>query len=192
MVNLMVMFIAGMVVGHGDLMKDDVGYGMGGFSVDQRGKLVFFKSGAWPDKVGFLEAYEALVPFLDSKGNKTERGSSGRMESNGRTPFRKHAGIGNHVAGDLNYTLVVEENGAGFNYWFTDLTYQPYSNDRYGKRVKATSSPIPLERKMSSINEHIWQKQRIYAYETIEELANQLLVRLEAAGMPDVVDTSIQ
>src|SRR3546814_2231689 len=53
----------------------------------------------------------------------------------------------------FHYTLVIEDKGPEFTYWFTNLAYQPYRNDRYGKRVKATASPIPLERQPSKINE---------------------------------------
>ena len=106
--------------------------------------------------------------------------------------MKKHAGIGNHVAGDIHYTLVMEDRDGELNYWFTDLTYQPFRNDRYGKRVKATASPIPLERQMSSLNAQVWKKQKNYAYEAINEMADQVLAQLEVAGKPKVITTRME
>ncbi|GGC49009.1 hypothetical protein GCM10011386_46540 [Parapedobacter defluvii] len=187
MVNLVVMFMAGMAIGHGNPLKDDVGRDAGQFAVDQRGKFVVYKSEVLPNEVSFSEIQAQLNAFLASKGNETELKSTNRLESNGRIHMKKHAGIGNYVAGDVHYTLVVEDDGGQLNYWFTDLTYQPYRNDRYGKRVKATASPIPLERQMSKLNEHVWKKQKNYAYEAIDEMADQVLKQLEAADKPTVI-----
>lgn len=188
MVGLVMMLVAGMTASHGDFSTDDIGRNTGGFSVDQRGKLVLVKSESWPDKVGFAEASEALTDFLTTKGNTTTYVDAQRIEGRGRVPLTRHAGIGNYVAGDVHYTLVIEDNGSEFICWFTDLEYQPYRNDRYGKRIKATASPIPLERELSKINEPIWQKQRAYAYESIDKAANRLLAQLERLGKPTVVN----
>src|SRR5690606_37907269 len=187
MINLVVMLIAGVTVGHGGLSTDDIGRGTGGFSVDQRGKLVLLKSEMWPGQIGLDEAHETVTVFMAAKGDRTAHIGTNRIESSGRVRMKNHAGIGNRVAGDIYYTLVIEDNGAGFSYWFTDLRYQPYRNDRYGKLVKATSSPIPLESRASKINARIWQKQKTYAYEMIDGLAGRLLARLEAAARPSVV-----
>lgn len=192
MVNLVVMFAAGMAIGHGNPLKDDVGRDAGQFAVDQRGKFVVYHSDMLPSGVSFSDVQTQLNTFLASKGNETELRSATRLESKGRIPMKKHAGIGNYVAGEMHYTLVVEDEGGELNYWFTDLTYQPYRNDRYGKRVKATASPIPLERQMSKVNEHVWKKQKNYAYEAIDEMADQVLAQLEAAGKPRVITTRME
>lgn len=188
MVSLLVILMAGMSLGHTDFSSDDMRNGTGGFVTDQRGKLVLLKSDSWPDQVGFAEAREALTDFLAMKGNTTTHIGTGGVESKGRVPLKNHAGIGNHVAGDIHYTLMVKDNGSGFDYWFTDLMYQPYRNDRYGKRIKATVSPIPLESQLSKINEQIWQKQKTYAYEVIAGLADELAVRLETVGKPAMIN----
>lgn len=188
MVNFTTVLIAGMIAGHGVFSNDPIGRNTGGFSVDQRGKLVMVDTDSWPDEVGFNEAREVLTVFLDANGNSTAQLDGRRMESSGKVQLKKHAGIGNHVAGDIHYTLVVADNGPGFTYWFTDLKYQPYRNDRYGKRIKATAAPIPLERKVSKLNEPIWQKQKVYAYESIGEFAEQLFAQLESIGKPTVVN----
>ncbi|WP_374743987.1 hypothetical protein [Parapedobacter sp. 2B3] len=185
------MLITGVTVGYTGLSTDDIGRGTSGFSVDQRGKLVLLKSETWPDQIGLEEVRETLTAFLAEKGNGITHVGTNRMESVGSIRMKNHAGIGNHVAGDVHYTLVIEDNGSGFTYWFTDLTYQPYRNDRYGKLVKATVSPIPLENRASKINAHIWQKQKTHAYEAIDGLADQLLAQLEAAGRPGVVNTGM-
>ncbi|SFC49551.1 hypothetical protein SAMN05421747_112118 [Parapedobacter composti] len=191
MVNLAVMFVAGMAIGHGNPLKDDVGRDVGQFAVDQRGKFVVYQSEALPSGVSFAAVQEQLTTFLNAKGNKTEVSSTDRLQSQGSVPMKKHAGIGNYVAGRINYTLVVENNNGELNYWFTDLTYQPYRNDRYGKRIEATASPIPLEKQLSRVNAQVWQKQKKYAYEAIEELAGQVADQLEAAGKPRVITTSM-
>jgi len=192
MVDLVVMFVAGMAIGHGNPLKDDVGYDGGQFSVDQRGKFVVYHSEILPTEVSFSDVQVQLNSFLISRGNETELKGATRLESKGRVSMKKHAGIGNHVAGDIHYTLVVEDKDEELNYWFTDLTYQPYRNDRYGKRVKATASPIPLERQTSKINEHVWKKQKTYAYEAIDEMAGQVLTQLKAAGKPKVIITRME
>lgn len=192
MVNLVVMFVAGMAIGHGSPLKDDVGLSGGQFAVDQRGKFVVYKSEVLPSEVNFLVLNGHLTAFLETKGNRTALKSTNRLESEGSVPMAKHAGIGNYVAGKINYTLVVENNDGELNYWFTDLTYQPYRNDRYGKRIKATASPIPLEKQLSKVNEQVWQKQKKYAYEVIGELADQVGAQLEAAGKPKVITTNME
>lgn len=191
MVNLVVMFVAGIAIGHGNPVKDDVGRGAGQFAVDQRGKFVVYKPNALAGEVRFSAVQEQLTAFLDAKGNETTRKAEGRLESIGSISMKKHAGIGNYVAGKINYTLVVENSEGELNYWFTDLNYQPYRNDRYGKRVKATVVPIPLEDQFSKVNERIWAKQKNYAYEALDELADQVLGQLEAAGRPKVVTTNM-
>ncbi len=192
MVNLIVMFAAGMAIGHGNPLKDDVGRDAGQFAVDQRGKFVVYHSETLPNGTSFSDVQLQLSRYLDSKGNKTELKGAARLESTGRIHMKKHAGIGNYVAGDVHYTLVVEDEGGILNYWFTDLTYQPYRNDRYGKRVKAIASPVPLERQMSKVNEHVWKRQKNYAYEAIDEMADQVLKQLEAAGKPTVITTRME
>jgi len=191
MVNLVVMFVAGMAIGHGNPLKDDVGRDVGQFAVDQRGKFVVYQSETLPGGVSFAAVQEQLAAFLDAKGNKTEAKGADRLQSEGRIPMKKHAGIGNYVGGEINYTLVVENDNGELNYWFTDLTYQPYRNDRYGKRVKATASPIPLEKQLSKVNEQVWRKQQKYAYEAIDELADQVSAQLEAVGKPKVIVTNM-
>lgn len=192
MVNLVVMFVAGMAIGHGNPLKDDVGRDAGQFAVDERGKFVVYDSEMLPNGLSFSDVQGQLNAFLASKGNKTELKGTNRLESSGRIPMKKHAGIGNHVAGDIHYTLVMEDRDGELNYWFTDLTYQPFRNDRYGKRVKATASPIPLERQMSSLNAQVWKKQKNYAYEAINEMADQVLAQLEVAGKPKVITTRME
>ncbi|HWK99066.1 MAG TPA: hypothetical protein VNQ55_03930 [Parapedobacter sp.] len=189
MVNLVMMFIASMSVNQSDFSKDDVGGGMHGFSVNQHGKLVLVKSASWPDQVEFADAREVLIDFLSEKGNITEQMEGQRITSVGRVPLKQHTGIGNHVAGDIHYTLVIENNGVEFNYWFTDLAYQPYRNDRYGKRIKATATPIPLERRLSKINGKIWEKQKGYAQDALDDLSEQLLRSLQWAGKSAVFHT---
>lgn len=190
MINSVMMFVAGLAIGHGNPLKDDVGRS-GQFAVDQRGKYVVYHVETLPNEINFATAKEQLATFLDAKGNKTTLSDAGRLESKGNIPMEKHAGIGNYVAGTINYTLVVEDKGGTLNYWFTDLTYQPYRNDRYGKRIKATKSPIPLERQLSKVNEQVWQKQKNYAYDAINELADQVSTQLESAGKPRVINTSM-
>ncbi|GGG89078.1 hypothetical protein GCM10007415_23990 [Parapedobacter pyrenivorans] len=192
MVNLVAIFVAGIAIGHGNPVKDDVGRDAGQFAVDQRGKFVVYKSNALADEVSFPAVQEQLTAFLDAKGNETTTKSAGRLESTGSVSMKKHAGIGNYVAGKINYTLVLENSEGELNYWFTDLSYQPYRNDRYGKRIKATVAPIPLEDQFSKLNERIWAKQKNYAYEALDELANQVLGQLEAAGRPKVVTTNME
>ncbi len=190
MVSLVVMFTAGLAIGHGSPLKDDVGVQAGQFAVDQRGKLVVYKADALATVTDFSAVSEQVALFMEAKGNKTVAKDAGRLESAGSVKMKKHAGIGNQVAGTINYTMVVENNNGELNYWFTDLTYQPYRNDRYGKRVKATASPIPLESSYSSVNAGVWAKQKGYAYEALDELADQVLAQMESAGKPKVVTTS--
>ncbi len=190
MVSLVVLFTAGLAIGHGNPLKDDVGAHAGQFAVDQRGKLVVYKADVLPAEADFSAVSERVALFMEAKGNKTVAKDAGRLESAGSVKMKKHAGIGNHVAGSINYTMVVENNNGELNYWFTDLTYQPYRNDRYGKRIKATASPIPLESSYSSVNAGVWNKQKGYAYEALDELADQVLAQMESAGKPKVVTTS--
>lgn len=190
MVSLVVMFTAGLAIGHGNPLKDDVGAHGGQFAVDQRGKLVVYKTEAMPTEASFSAVQEHVASFMEAKGNTTVAKDANRLESEGSVKMKKHAGIGNHVAGTINYTMVVENNNGELNYWFTDLTYQPYRNDRYGKRIKATASPIPLESSRSSVNAGVWAKQKTYAYEALDELAGQVLAQVEAAGRPKVVTTN--
>lgn len=192
MVNLVAMFVAGIAIGHGNPVKDDVGRNAGQFVVDERGKFVVYKSSALADGVSFSAVQEQLTAFLDAKGNETVPKAAGRLESTGSVSMKRHAGIGNYVAGKINYTLVLEDSDGELNYWFTDLSYQPYRNDRYGKRIKATVAPIPLEDRFSRVNEWIWAKQKNYAYESLDELADQVLSQLEATGRPKVVTTNME
>lgn len=192
MVSLVVMFVAGMAIGHGNPLKDDVGRDAGQFSVDQRGKFVVHDSETLPSGVSFSDIQAQLNTFLASKGDDTELKGTTRLESRGRVPMKKHAGIGNYVAGDVHYTFVMEDKGGELTYWFTDLTYQPFRNDRYGKRVKATASPIPLEKQMSKVNTQVWKKQKNYAYEAINEMADQVLAQLETARKPRVITTGME
>jgi len=189
MVNLVMMFIASMSVGQNDFSKEDIGSGRHGFSVNQHGKLVLAKSASWPDQVEYADAREALIDFLSEKGNVTELRESRRITSVGRVPMKQHAGIGNHVAGDIHYTVVIEDNGSEFNYWFTDLAYQPYRNDRYGKRIKATAKPIPLERQASKINAEVWERQKLHAQDALDNLSDQLLQSLQWTVKPAVFHT---
>src|SRR5690606_37012681 len=189
MLHLVAMFVAGLAIGHGNPLKDDVGRDVGRFAVDERGKLVVYRSGSLPDGVNFSDAQVQLSRFLDARGSETGQKSAARLESTGSLPMKKHAGIGNYVAGEVHYTLVVESDGGELNYWFTDLAYQPYRNDRYGKRVKATASPIPLERQMSKLNANVWKKQKIYAYEALDDMADQVLAQLNSVGKPRVITT---
>ncbi|SEL08965.1 hypothetical protein [Parapedobacter koreensis] len=191
MVNLIVMFIAGAAIGHGNPLKDDVGRSNGQFAVDQRGKFVVYHSETLPGEVSFSAVQAHLSAFLEAKGNKVIVRSATRLESEGSAPMKKHAGIGNYVAGTVNYKLVVEDNDGELNYWFTDLTYQPYRNDRYGKRIKATTAPIPLESQLSKLNEEVWKKQRNHAYEAISEVANQVAKQLATVDKPKVITTSM-
>ncbi len=190
MVNLVMMFVAGLAIGHGNPLKDDVGRSER-FAVDQRGRYVVYHVETLPNEVNFTAVQEQLTAFLGAKGNKTVLSDAARLESKGSIPMKKHAGIGNYVAGTINYTLVVEDRDGELNYWFTDLTYQPYRNDRYGKRIKATTSPIPLEKQLSKVNEPVWKKQKNYAYDAIDELADQVSAQLQAAGKPRVINTGM-
>gem|GEM_PF-692398 len=191
MINLTIMFVAGMVIGHGSPVKDDVGVDAGQFMVDERGKLVVYKSDALASDANFITMREQLTTFLLTKGNEITRTTAARLESTGSVPMEKHAGIGNYVAGEIHYTLVLENNAGEINYWFTDLRYQPYRNDRFGKRARATATPIPLEKKFSKMNEQVWKKQKNYAYDAIEALADDVLGQLETAGKTKVVTTAM-
>ncbi len=191
MVNLVMMFIVGMAIGQGGPVKNDVDLGNDQFAVDQRGKFVVYRTEALPSEVNVSVLHGRLTAFLETKGNRTAIKNNDRLESEGSIPMERHVGLGNYVAGEINYTLVVENNQGELNYWFTDLTYQPYRNDRYGKRVRATVTPIPLEKQFSKVNEHVWQKQRKYAYEAIDTFAEHVLGQLEAVGKPKVITTNM-
>lgn len=191
MVNLAIPFLMILLSTPTDIPTGSVGHGTGGFSVDQRGKFVFYKSAAWPEEVRFDRASEALMDFFQIKGNEATQIHAKRLESKGCIPLKKHAGIGNHVAGEIRYTFVLEDNGTDFSYWFTDLSYQPYRNDRYGKRIKATATPIPLEKQMSKINQPVWMQQKAYAYESIAELADQLAEQVRSADASKVIHLNV-
>src|SRR5690606_1534117 len=190
MVNLIVMFVAGIATDLGNVLSNRSG-DAGLFAVDQRGKYVVYQTEPLAEGIDFSEVHRRLGAWMDAKGNSTSVKGPHRIESTGAVAMKKHAGIGNFVAGEIHYTLVVENNNGEVNYWFTDLAYQPYRNDRYSKRIKATTSPIPLEKQLSKLNANVWKKQKGYAYETINELAEQLAVQLEAAGKPKVITTSM-
>jgi len=181
--------MTGLALGQGNPRGMDAG-DIGQFAVDQRGRYVVYQTEALPDNITFDAACSRLDVFLTAKGN-TNATESNRLRSEGSVVMKKHAGIGNYVAGDLHYTLVVEYDNGEVKYWFTDLAYQPYRNDRYGKRIKATVSPIPLEQEMSKLNAGIWSKQRRYAYETLEALSDEIASQLKALGKPKVVNTTL-
>ncbi|MGK6351452.1 hypothetical protein [Parapedobacter sp. DT-150] len=191
MVNLIITFIVGLFITHGSPLKGHFGTDNGQFAVDQRGKFVVYKSDELPANVRFPVARARLIGFLEARGDKIVINTDNRLESTGSVTMRKHAGIGNYVAGQLHYTLVAENNDGSLNYWFTDLMYQPLRNDRYGKRIKATRFPIPLEKKVSKINERIWYKQRSFAHDTIQDLADQLSAQIKAAGQAGVITTNM-
>ncbi len=187
MIKLASMFVVGMAIGHGNPVKDDVGANAGQFLVDQRGKFVVYKPNALKSDASFTTMQEQLTKYLVAKGNEITITTAERLESRGILPMEKHAGIGNHVAGEIHYTLVLEDRNAEINYWFTDLSYQPYQNDRFGKRIKATATPIPLEKRFSKVNEHVWMEQKRYAHESIEALAEAVHEQLATAGKPKVI-----
>src|SRR3546814_3164776 len=93
MVNLVVMFVASMAIGHGDLSTRDMEPNHTGFSKDQRGKLTFVRSTPWPDQIGLADAHVVLTEFLTAKGNTISQIDVGRIKSNGRISMEKHAGI---------------------------------------------------------------------------------------------------
>ncbi|WP_257667676.1 hypothetical protein [Parapedobacter tibetensis] len=191
MVNLVLLLAVNMPIAHGNMANNNMISNDERFAVDQRGKFVVYKTEPIADGVSFSDINQQLTNYLTQKGNHTTTSGGNRLESWGSVTMKKHAGIGNYVGGTINYTLVVENDEGELNYWFTDLTYQPYRNDRYGKRVKASVSPIPLEKKMSKVNDKVWNKQRGYAYETIDQLADEVSSQLKAVGKSKIVTTSM-
>lgn len=161
----------------------------GGFMTDQNGKFVVYyqeKNIKFEDG----ELFKAHVnEFFKKQSPKFEKEEGQeRVMVEGKTALKKHATIGNYIAGDVNYKLVFEKTADGYRYWFTDLSYQPYIKDRYGKIVPANVKPIPLEKNMSSLNQGTWNKQREYAYQTLSVLAENFNKHLSNMDQPRVVN----
>lgn len=158
----------------------------GGFVTDPNGKYVVYQE----EKKEFnndLNLQDYVLGFFDNKGVKIEKEGAERMQVRGKTKLKKHAGIGNYIAGDLNYSMVFEKTNDGYRYWFTDLSYQPYIKDRYGKIVPANVRSIPLEKEMSKINKGVWNKQREFAFLTMNELSGELNDYLVKIDEPKVI-----
>ena len=42
---------------------------------------------------------------------------------------------------------------------------------------------------MSKLNANVWKKQKIYAYEALDDMADQVLAQLNSVGKPRVITT---
>lgn len=158
----------------------------GGFMTDPSGKYVVFQE----EKKEFNRDFnlqDYVLGFFDEKEVETEKEGAQRVKISGKTMLKKHAGIGNYIAGNLNYSMIFEKTADGYRYWFTDLSYQPYVKDRYGKIVPANVKPIPLEKEMSKINKGVWKRQREFAFQTMNDLAGRLNEYLGRADEPKVI-----
>jgi len=143
----------------------------GGFTIDQRGRYVAYYEENTRQIEEDLNLLEYISEFFKAKVVQRDESGSGRITIKGKAVLKKHVGIGNYIAGDLCYKLIFEKTTDGYRCWFTDLAYQPYIKDRYGKIVAAKVKPIPLEKKASKVNEHTWNKQREFAHYTINALS---------------------
>lgn len=182
MVNFVMLLFAGLFA---DVKGQE---NTGGFITDQNGKYVVYhqeKAIKLDDKQDF-QSY--VSEFFDKKAVKLNAEGQERVTVEGKTALKRHATIGNYVAGAVNYKLVFEKTGDGYRYWFTDLSYQPYIKDRYGKVVPAKVKAIPLEKDMTDINQGSWNKQREYAYQTISTLAENFNKHLNRIDQPTVVN----
>lgn len=158
----------------------------GGFVTDPNGKYVVFQE----EKKEFesdIDLQDYVLDFFDEKEVEIEKENTQRVKISGKTMLKRHAGIGNYIAGDLNYNMTFEKTPDGYRYWFTDLSYQPYVKDRYGKIVPANAKPIPLEKEMSKINKGVWKKQREFAFQTMNDLAGKLNDYLGRVDAPKVI-----
>ncbi|MEH6308302.1 hypothetical protein RYH73_21785 [Olivibacter sp. CPCC 100613] len=160
----------------------------GGFVTDQNGKYVVYhqEEASKLDDKQHIESY--ISKFFETNASTLAADGQERVTVAGKTTLKRHATIGNYIAGDVNYKLVFEKVGEGYRYWFTDLSYQPYIKDRYGKIVPAKVKPIPLEKNMTRVNQGSWNKQREYAYQTISNLAEHFNEYLNRGDQPTVVN----
>lgn len=158
----------------------------GSFAVDQRGRYVFYKEGVQQMEEG-LNLVEEITGFFKAQEIREDEANLRQIIVKGKAVLKKHAGIGNYIAGDLCYSLIFEKTTDGYRYWFTDLAYQPYIKDRYGKIVAAKVKPIPLEKNMSKINQHTWNQQREFAYHTIEMLSTDFNAYLRKINESEIL-----
>ncbi|GAA4788297.1 hypothetical protein GCM10023231_15610 [Olivibacter ginsenosidimutans] len=157
----------------------------GDFLTDQRGKYVVMHESDYEITQGY-DFSVAIRDFFKEQPMVLEK--KDQLFVNGKAKLKSHAVIGNYVAGEVLYRLVFEKTTVGYRYWFTDLAYQPYVKDRYGKLVKAAITPIPLERKLSKINQRVWERQQASAYETIQLVSEKLDRYLQQVGQPKTVE----
>jgi len=157
----------------------------GGFLTDQRGKYVFMYEG----KIVLPEGHDFSLVICDFFRKKPAVLAEEKCLSvNGAERLSNHAAIGHYVAGDVLYRLVFEKTTEGYRYWFTDLAYQPYIKDRYGKLVKASVAPVPLEKEFSKLNKAAWASRRKSAYEAIRRVSEEWNTHLENIGRPRVIE----
>lgn len=181
MVNFIMLMFAGLFT---DVKEQ---HNTGGFLTDQKGRYVVYHEDDKQQINEGLDLQEHINEFFKSKAAELEESGQERIAVKGKTMLKKHAGIGNYVAGDVVYNLVFEKTANGYRYWFTDLAYQPYVKDRYGKLVAAKVKPIPLEKQMSNINQGVWAKQREFAYHTISALSDSFNKHIQKIDQAKVI-----
>ncbi len=165
----------------------------GGFSKDQRGKFVLFGESKLEVSFSEAELKDAVSDFFKDQGATVSVMAEGQLKISGKKKLKKNAEIGNYVAGYIYYTAILENKDGMLQYWFTDLTYQPYVIGRYGTLVPASVKPMPLEENLSVLNQRSWERQRKNAYQTLQTLSSELKAELQQEGKPEpaVINTPI-
>ncbi|SEN99386.1 hypothetical protein SAMN05216436_1288 [bacterium A37T11] len=165
----------------------------GGFSKDQRGKFVLFGEDKLEASMTDDQLKSSVTAFFADESAKVGTTADGQLKVSGKTKLKKNAGIGNYVAGYLLYTAIIENKDGILRYWFTDIYYKPYVISRYGSLVPANVKPIPLEQDLSALNQRSWDRQRKHAYETIQNLSDQLKkqIQQQETSKPSVITTPI-
>lgn len=181
MVNFVMLMFTGLFA---DLKEQ---HNTGGFITDQKGRYVVYHEDDKQQINEDLNLQEHINEFFKLKAAALEESGQGRVAVKGKTMLKKHAGMGNYVAGDVVYNMIFEKTDTGYRYWFTDLAYQPYVKDRFGKLVAAKVKPIPLEKQMSHMNQNVWAKQREFAYQTISALSDSFNMHLQKIDQPKVI-----
>lgn len=162
----------------------------GGFATDQRGKFVVHREHDLHTNVSGQQLFDHAQRYFKQQGAEVVT-TGNQLRASGQVKLKQHAGVGNYVAGEVKYTVIVEEDNGEYRYWFTDFMYQPYVKDRYGKLVKANVKPIPMESQMSRLNQGLWQQQRRYAYNAIREVAADFEYQIGKVAIPSTVQTPV-
>lgn len=120
----------------------------------------------------YVDSNNALQAIDSSEGFRNVR-VKGHFEVPSYQTFTKYPD------GVIWYDMTLHMSANTCKYYITDLIFQPYKRNRYGRFELVSGKYVPLEKNASKLNQKSWQYHREKAKYKLDELVNRLIKELK-------------